>query len=54
MFKSFVIMIVKYQWVLSGTFAINFFLVVDQWKVFIKIKIKLVFGPIFYYLDPHF
>ena len=51
-FKSSFTMIVEYQWVLVGTFTLNYFLAVDLWKVFKKIK--LVFGPIFWYLVPHF
>ena len=35
-----VILIVKYQTVLSGTFSLNFFLTVDLWKVFIIIKLN--------------
>ena len=37
--SSFTI-IVKYQWVLSGTFILIFFLAVDQWKVFTKIELN--------------
>jgi len=33
-------MTVKYQWVLSGTFALKFFSAVDQWKIFINIKLN--------------
>ena len=40
-------MIVKYQWVLSGTFTLNFFLAVDLWKVFIKIKLNQYSIPFF-------
>ena len=46
-------MIVKYQRVLLCTFTLKFFfLTVDSWKVFIKIK--LVFDPTFWYLVPYF
>ena len=38
--KSFVTMIVEYQWVLSGTFALKFLPAVDQWKIFTKIKLN--------------
>ena len=40
-------MIVKYQMVLSGTFTLNFFLAVDLWKVFIKIKLNQNSVPLF-------
>ena len=40
-------MIVKYQLVLSGTFVLKFFLAVDQWKVFIKIKVNYYVVPLF-------
>ena len=33
-------------------FCLEFFLTIDQWKVFKKNK--LVFGPTFWYLIPHF
>ena len=36
--NSFVTMIVEYQWVLSGTFALKFFLAIHQWKVFKKLN----------------
>jgi hypothetical protein len=38
--KSSFTMIIKYEWVLSGIFTLNFFLGVDLWKVFIKIKLN--------------
>ena len=34
-----VIMIVKYQMVLSGTFPLEFFMAVDPWKIFSKIQV---------------
>ena len=33
-------MIVKYQLVFLGTFVLKFFLAVDQWQVFTKIKLN--------------
>jgi len=44
--KSFVTMIVKYQWVLSCTFALHFFNR-DQWKLFTKIKLNEYSVPLF-------
>ena len=38
--KSFVTMIVKYQWVLSSTFCFEIFSSRDQWKVFTKNKLN--------------
>ena len=41
-------MIVKYQWVLLGTFTLRFFfLAVDLWKIFIKIKLSQYSVPLF-------
>ena len=38
--ESSITMIVKYQRVLSSTFTLNFFLAIDLWKVFIKVKLN--------------
>ena len=46
-------MIIKYQLSIFRYFCLEFFfLFVDQWKVFTKIK--LVFRPTFWYMVPYF